>query len=186
MNKDTTTIFGFWVYLMTDFVLFASLFSVFAVLRSGTFGGPSGVDIFSLPFVFIETCLLLTSSFTAGLSLIAARYGKKIHVVLSLIVTALLGLAFVAMEVSEFAKLALEGNDWTRSGFLSSYFALVGTHGLHIVLGLIWMIALIVAILRKGLTRSNTRKLVLLSLFWHFLDLIWIFIFTIVYLFGVI
>jgi cytochrome o ubiquinol oxidase subunit 3 len=181
-NRDSTVVFGFWMYLMTDFVLFASLFAVYAVLRGNSFGGPSGAQIFDLPYVLIETILLLTSSFTCGLALIAARAGSRRLVLLGLSATALLGASFVAMEVSEFARLIAAGNGPQLSGFLSSYFTLVGTHGLHVTIGLFWMLALMIAITRHGLTRPNMRKLMLLSLFWHFLDIVWIFILTIVYL----
>ena len=182
---DSTTLFGFWMYLMTDFVLFASLFAVYAVLHGNTFGGPSSKDIFNLPFVLIETMILLSSSFTCGLAMISAHYGKKTAVSFWLAVTALLGLSFVVMEFSEFSRLFVQGNGWQASGFLSSYFTLVGTHGAHVTLGLVWMAMLMYAIHKRGLTRGNMRKLVLLSMFWHFLDIIWIFIFTIVYLMGV-
>jgi cytochrome o ubiquinol oxidase subunit III len=181
---DSTVVFGFWTYLMTDFVLFASLFAVFMVLRGNTFGGVSGSQIFSLPFVLEETLILLTSSFTCGLALFAARGGSKDRVLLWLALTAALGASFVTLEVSEFSKLATQGNGWQQSGFLSSYFTLVGTHGLHVTLGLVWMVALMISVVVRGLSRSNMRKLMLLSLFWHFLDIVWIFIFTIVYLMG--
>jgi cytochrome o ubiquinol oxidase subunit 3 len=203
-EADSTTLFGFWMYLMTDFVLFASLFAVYAVLRGNTFGlpaqtgGPSGRELFDLPYVLIETLLLLTSSFTFGLVFLAARSGKRSLTLLALAVTAILGLSFVIMEVSEFTRLIAAGNGPQLSGFLSSYFALVGTHGLHVAIGLIWMVALMISIARGtsprrsglrpregGFTRSNMRKLMLLGMFWHFLDIIWIFIFTIVYLMGV-
>lgn len=185
MQKDSTTVFGFFAYLMTDFVLFAALFAVYAVLRSGTFGGPAASDIFSAPFALTETFILLTSSFTCGLTLLAARRGSKSGVLTGLIATLALGGAFVAMEVSEFARLVAAGNGPSRSAFLSSYFTLVGTHGLHVTIGLLWILALIIAIARRGLTRSNMRKLSLFALFWHFLEIIWIFIFTIVYLMGI-
>jgi cytochrome o ubiquinol oxidase subunit 3 len=181
-DADSTVVFGFWMYLMTDFVLFASLFAVYAVLRGNTFGGPSGSQLFNLPYVLVETVMLLTSSFTIGLALLAARAGKLRLVLLSLAATALLGLGFVSMEFSEFARLIAAGNGPQLSGFLSSYFTLVGTHGLHIVIGLAWIVTLMITLARRGLTRPNMRKLMLLSLFWHFLDIIWIFIFTIVYL----
>jgi cytochrome o ubiquinol oxidase subunit 3 len=181
-KKDATTIFGFWMYLMTDFVLFACLFSVYAVLRANTVGGLSDSQVFSAPYVLIETLVLLTSSFTCGLALISARANSKARVIFWLIVSALLGAIFVTMEFSEFHGLVAAGNSWSESGFLSSYFALVGTHGLHIIIGLAWAIALIVAIAARGLTRGNMRKLMLWSMFWHFLDIVWIFIFTIVYL----
>jgi cytochrome o ubiquinol oxidase subunit 3 len=186
IGKDATTVFGFWMYLMTDFVLFASLFAVYAVLRANTFGGLSANQLFNGPFVLTETIILLTSSFVAGLSLLAACDGKKWWVVFWLVITALLGVAFVTMEFSEFGHLIATGAGWQRSGFLSSYFALVGTHGLHIILGLVWVIALIISIILRGLSRSNMRKLMLWSMFWHFLDIVWIFIFTIVYLLSII
>jgi cytochrome o ubiquinol oxidase subunit 3 len=186
IRKDAVIVFGFWLYLITDLVLFASLFAAFAVLRVSTAGGPALATLFSGPFVLTETILLLTSSFTCGLSFLCARAGKVSAVLGSLVVTAVLGATFLIMELSEFAKLHAEGSGWTTNAALSSYFTLVGTHGLHIAFGLLWAAALVVAIARRGLTRSTKRKLVLFSLFWHFLDLIWIFIFTIVYLFSLI
>jgi cytochrome o ubiquinol oxidase subunit 3 len=181
---DAKTQFGFWVYLMTDCVLFASLFATFAVLRNNTFGGPAGNELFSLNFVLIETLVLLTSSFTAGLGLLAARRRDLRQVYIFFGLTMLLGIFFLTMELTEFHKLYVEGNSWQRSGFLSAFFTLVGTHGLHITSGLIWMATLLVTIANKGLTRVNIKRLTMLTVFWHFLDIIWIFIFTIVYLFG--
>lgn len=178
------TQFGFWLYLMTDCVLFASLFAVYAVLHGNTYGGQSAGQLFSLPYALTETLLLLTSSFTCGLAILAARKNNLSQVMFWLAVTMVLGIAFLTMEFSEFHKLALEGNSWRRSGFLSSYFALVATHGLHITLGLIWMITMLVYVGAQGLTRRVVQRLTLLSLFWHFLDVVWIFIFTIVYLMG--
>lgn len=183
-NTDKVT-FGFWVYLMTDCVLFASLFATFAVLRNNTFGGPSGSDLFSLPFVLTETLILLTSSFTAGLALLAAYKKNKKYLITLLVVTLLLGLAFLTMELSEFGRLVHEGNSWQKSAFLSSFFTLVGTHGLHIATGSLWMIILGIQIVRRGITTSTMRRLLCFSLFWHFLDIVWIFIFSIVYLMGV-
>jgi len=183
-DADATTIFGFWVYIMTDCVLFAGLFATFAVLRNNTFGGPPGKDIFSLPYVLTETLILLTSSFTCGLAVLSARRSDKNRTLFWFGLTFLLGLIFLIMELSEFRHLAIEGNSWRRSGFLSSFFTLVGTHGLHITAGLTWMGIMMLKIVSSGLTRSNVRKLTLLSLFWHFLDIIWIFIFSIVYLMG--
>jgi cytochrome o ubiquinol oxidase subunit 3 len=183
-NADSKTIFGFWVYIMTDCVLFASLFATYAVLHNNTFGGKPGRELFSLPYVLTETLILLTSSFTCGLAVLSARHNHKNKVVFWFFITFLLGLAFLAMELTEFRHLAQEGDSWRRSGFLSAFFTLVGTHGLHITVGLLWMGTLMVKILTSGLTRTNVRRLTLLSIFWHFLDLIWIFIFTIVYLLG--
>ena len=178
------TTFGFWLYLMTDCVLFASLFAVFAVLRHNTFGGQAGRDLFSLPYVLGETLILLSSSFTCGLAILAAQRKDKTQVLFWLSITFLLGLGFLGMELHEFHRLVLDGNSWRRSGFLSSYFTLVGTHGLHITIGLLWMIVLSLQIAARGFSAGNVRRLTLLSLFWHFLDVIWIFIFTIVYLMG--
>ncbi len=181
---DSKSVLGFWIYLMTDCVLFASLFAVYAVMRNSTYGGPAGRDLFSLPFVLTETMLLLTSSFTCGLTILAARANHKQALLAALGVTFLLGLSFVTLEVSEFRHLVIDGNSWRRSGFLSSYFTLVATHGLHITVGLLWMLVNGIRIVQHGLGRISQRRLTLFSLFWHFLDIIWIIIFTMVYLVG--
>ena len=183
-HTDKKIVFGFWVYLMSDCVLFASLFATFAVLRGQVFGGPSGADLFSLPFALTETLILLTSSFTCGLAMLAAHYDRLRLSIIGLVVTLALGVAFLAMELSEFSKFVQEGHGWQQSAFLSSFFALVGTHGFHVFLGSLWMIVLIGYIVKNGLTAGNKRKLMCLSLFWHFLDVVWIFIFTFVYLFA--
>lgn len=180
------TVLGFWVYIMTDCVLFASLFATFVVLRNNTFGGPSGAELFSLPFVLTETLILLTSSFACGLALLAAKAGNKRLSLSWLAITFLLGVAFLSLELSEFTHLINEGNSWRRSGFLSAFFTLVGTHGLHILTGLVWLSLLVVQILRKGMRHDTLRQLTLFSIFWHFLDVVWIFIFTVVYLMGAI
>ncbi len=182
--EESKTVLGFWVYLMTDCILFASLFATYAVLQNNTFGGPSGQELFSLPFVLLETLILLTSSFTCGLGLLASHRGKKNQVMAWFGVTFLLGLAFLALELSEFSHLVAEGNSWQRSGFLSAFFTLVGTHGLHIATGLMWIVVMMIRVWRGGLTTVNLRRLTVLSLFWHFLDIVWIFIFTFVYLMG--
>lgn len=181
---DAKSLFGFWVYLMTDVVLFASLFATFAVLRNNTFGGPSGAELFSLPFVLKETLVLLTSSFTCGLALVAAQRGHIKAVLAGFGATFALGVTFLALELSEFARLAHDGHSWQASGFMSSFFTLVGTHGLHITIGLIWMLVMMGQLMRRGLGRHTIRRLSMLGLFWHFLDIIWIFIFSIVYLTG--
>jgi len=183
-HESDKTSFGFWVYLMSDCILFAALFATYAVLQGATFGGPAGHDIFSLPFVFIETLLLLTSSFTAGLALIMAYRGKR-NLVLGLLATTLiLGASFLAMAFIEFRSLILERNGPQTSAFLSAFFTLVGTHGLHVFLGSIWMSFLGVFIYLRGFTEANVRKLVCFTIFWHFLDVVWIFIFTFVYVLG--
>lgn len=174
--------FGFWVYLMTDLLMFAVLFAVYAVLHDNTVGGPSDRDLFSLPIALTGTLLLLTSSFTSGLGMIAARRQSMKQVLTWFGVTFLLGLAFLGLEVWEFTELIHEGHTLTVNAFLSSFFVLVGTHGLHIVSGLLWLAITLVYIMKRGLTAHMVRKLALLSLFWHFLDIVWIFIFTIVYL----
>jgi cytochrome o ubiquinol oxidase subunit III len=184
-QSDEKTVFGFWVYIMTDCVLFASLFATYAVLSMSTFGGPQAGELFSLPYILTETLILLTSSFTCGLAVLSAQARKKNRVLFWFGVTALLGLAFLGMEIHEFRDFVLSGNSWQRSGFLSAFFTLVGTHGLHITSGLIWMGVMMKQIWRRGLVRSTVRRLTLLSIFWHFLDVVWIFIFTIVYLMGI-
>lgn len=178
------TSFGFWVYLMTDLVLFASLFATYAVLHTHTAGGPSGAEIFKLPDVLAETLLLLTSSFTVGLALLAVKRGRKNQTLIWLAVTFALGAAFLALELREFSQLIDEGYSWRLSAFLSSFFTLVATHGLHITAGLLWLAISIGRLLQKGITDHQIRRLTLLSLFWHFLDIVWIFIFTFVYLMG--
>lgn len=176
------TQFGFWVYLMTDLLMFAVLFAVYAVLHDSTAGGPSGRELFSLPLALTETLLLLASSFTCGLGMIAARQANKRQVLFWFGITFILGLAFLSLEAREFAELLHEGHTLSNSAFLSSFFTLVGTHGLHIISGLLWMAIMLGFVLKRGLTSHTVRKVTLLSLYWHFLDIVWIFIFTIVYL----
>ena len=176
------TMFGFWVYLMTDLLMFAILFAVFAVLSGNTVGGPEPKEIFSLPLVLGETLLLLTSSFTVGLGMIAARQGNKRQVYTWFGLTFVLGFLFLLLELKEFTEFIHEGYTISTNAFFSSFFGLVGTHGLHIISGLLWMAIILYYITKRGLTKSMVRKLALLSLFWHFLDIVWIFIFTFVYL----
>lgn len=182
VSKKVT--FGFWVYIMSDCILFSMLFATYAVLHNNTFGGPSGKELFDMPYVLIETFILLTSSFTYGLVMLSAHKGNKNLTLTWIVVTFLLGLSFVAMEVTEFHHLIIEGHGPNTSAFLSSFFTLVGTHGLHVTCGLIWMIVLMFQISKHGLMSITVRKLSCLSLFWHFLDIVWIFVFTIVYLMG--
>lgn len=186
MDTDSKTFFGFWVYLMTDCILFATLFATYAVVHNGTFGGPSGKEIFHLPFVLVETFFLLASSFASGLAMLKVGPDDKRKVLAWFSVTFLLGAGFVGMEITEFSHLVREGNSWERSAFLSSFFTLVGTHGLHVSLGLVWMLIYMAQVYFLGLTPVVLRRLTCLKLFWHFLDVVWIFIFTFVYLMGVI
>jgi len=175
---------GFWIYLMTDLILFASLFATFAVLRTATAGGPSGAELFDLPFVLLETMILLTSSFTVGLAILGAARGYKKQTIFWLMVTFALGVAFLALELTEFNHLVAEGNGWDRSAFLSAFFTLVGTHGLHIAVGLLWLGVMIYRLVRFKFKKTDLNRLALFGLFWHFLDVVWIFIFSIVYLIG--
>lgn len=185
-QQTETKYLGFWIYLMTDCILFASLFATYVVLRENTYGGPGGSDLFDMPFVLAETLILLTSSFVCGLAVLAARAGKKMQTFGWLVATFILGASFLTLELSEFAKLASEGHGWQASAFLSAFFTLVGTHGVHIAIGLLWLVVMFWQIMRRGFTVGTTRRIVLFSLFWHFLDVIWIFIFSIVYLIGVV
>lgn len=172
------TVFGFWLYLLTDFILFGALFAVYAVLRNSTFGGPSAKDLFQLSFLTIQTLVLLTSSFTAGLAGAAAHRKHKNHTILFFAITFLLGLIFMGMEMSELLRLVQGGNGWQRSAFLSAYFTIVGTHGIHMLFALLWVIVLIIPVLREGITLVSLRRLMCLKLFWQFLNIVWIFIFS--------
>jgi len=174
--------FGFWVYLMTDLLMFSVLFATFAVLRGNTFGGPTGRELFSPSVALTETLILLTSSFTAGIGMLQARRGNKTQVLVWFGITFALGLAFLGLEIKEFAEFAREGHTPHSNAFMSAFFTLVGTHGLHITSGLLWMGTTLGFIWKRGLNAYLVRKLTLVSLFWHFLDIVWIFIFTIVYL----
>lgn len=188
-HDDTDmTVFGFWTYLMSDLILFASLFIAFAVLNGHVADGPSAKDLFadSLGFVLTETFLLLISSVTFGFAVLASYKHKVQQVIFWLVVTFGFGAGFIGMEIYEFTHLIHEGYGPDRSAFLSSFFSLVGTHGIHVTCGLIWMTILMIQIGKNGLTLPNTRRLACLSLFWHFLDIVWICVFSVVYLLGVI
>jgi len=186
-HAPSHSVFGFWLYLMTDCFLFASLFATFAVLSNQFAGGPTAKDLFDLPGVALETAVLLLSSITYGFAMLGA-YRRKNAVVLGwLAVTFVLGAVFLVLELREFSHLIAEGAGPNRSAFLSSFFALVGTHGLHVTLGLVWMVVLMVQVLRsRELSERDIRRLTCLSLFWHFLDIVWIGVFTFVYLASVI
>jgi cytochrome o ubiquinol oxidase subunit 3 len=188
LHQDTfsKTSLGFWMYLMTDSLLFATLFCTYAVLHNETFDGPSARDLFSLTTAFIETMILLISSVTCGLGILSAIRNNKNQVIGWLALSFLLGACFVAMELHEFTELYQAGNGWTRSAFLSAFFTLVSTHGIHVSFGLLWIAVMIVQVSLLGITANTFRRLVVFSLFWHFLDLVWIFIFSFVYLLGVV
>ncbi|MES2875867.1 MAG: cytochrome o ubiquinol oxidase subunit III [Patescibacteria group bacterium] len=173
---------GFWLYLMTDIILFASLFATYMVLKPNTADGPGAAELLDPSFALIETVLLLTSSFTCGVAVLALRFKRNRLALGMLLSTLLLGLAFLSLELYEFTELIHEGHSWQQSAFLSAFFTLVATHGLHITFGLIWGVVMACFIWKKGSTADSVRKMTLFSLFWHFLDLVWIFIFSIVYL----
>lgn len=177
-------LFGFWIYLMSDLVIFAILFATFAVMANNFAGGPGPKDLFELPYLFYETMLLLVSSVTYGMAVVNLQNGKQKAVFAWLAVTFLLGLGFVAMEVAEFQHLIHEGFGPDRSAYLSAFFTLVGTHGLHVSCGLLWMAVMLIQVWKKGLTPGVNSRLMRLSLFWHFLDVIWVGVFTFVYLVG--
>jgi cytochrome o ubiquinol oxidase subunit III len=179
------TVLGFWIYLMSDALIFATLFATFGVLSRSFAGGPTPQELFDLGLVALNTAILLVSALTCGLAMIALQAGKLGAVRLWLTVTALLGAAFVGIELYEFAHLIGEGAAPQRSGYLSGFFALVGTHGLHVTFGIIWIGVMLVQLGQRGLHPENHRRLICLSLFWHFLDVIWIGVFTFVYLLGV-
>lgn len=177
---------GFWMYLMTDCLLFGTLFATYAVLHNNTFGGPSSKDLFKLSTAFIETMILLFSSVTCGFAILESLKKNRGKVLGWLIASFVLGASFVGIELSEFAEFVSEGNSWQRSAFLSSFFALVSTHGLHVSVGLLWMLVMMGQVYMQSINVNTFRRLVVFSMFWHFLDLVWIFIFTFVYLMGVI
>jgi cytochrome o ubiquinol oxidase subunit 3 len=184
-DQEQLRTFAFWIYLMTDVILFACLFATYIVLEPNTNGGPSPKDIFQMNGIYLSTFILLTSSFTSGLALLAMNKGKIKELMSWLGVTVVLGLAFVILEVNEFINMVHEGAAIGTSAFLSSFYTLVGTHGLHVSIGLVWMVILIVQLAKHGITPVTKRKVNIVSLFWHFLDIVWIFVFTIVYLMGV-
>lgn len=178
--------FGFWVYIMTDCILFGTIFSAFLVLSSNYAGGVTGADIFELKDVLIETFCLLFSSITYGFAMVCMHQNRQKLVQLWLVITFILGAAFLYFELNEFHHLIVEGHDWSQSAFLSAFFTLVSTHGLHVTFGLLWMLVMMVQVGKRGLDSNTRMRLSLLSIFWHFLDIIWIFVFTTVYLMGVI
>ena len=183
-HADGGTLIGFWLYLMSDCLIFAVLFACYGVLGRNYAAGPSGADLFDLKLVALNTSLLLLSSITYGFAMLEMNRQKVGTVLGWLAITGLFGAAFLCVEIYEFAHLFHEGATPQRSAFLSSFFALVGTHGLHVTFGVIWLVTLMVQVRRYGLIADNQRRLMCLSMFWHFLDVIWIGVFTFVYLMG--
>ena len=184
-HPENSTMLGFWLYLMSDCLIFAILFATYAVLGRNYAAGPSPADLFDLPLVAINTSLLLLSSITYGFAMLEMQKQKVKTTLIWLAVTGLLGAGFIYLELYEFAHLIHEGAGPQRSGFLTSFFALVATHGLHVSFGIVWLITLMFQINKHGLTPENGRRLMCLSMFWHFLDVVWIGVFTFVYLMGV-
>ncbi|HEY0293895.1 MAG TPA: cytochrome o ubiquinol oxidase subunit III [Bordetella sp.] len=182
-DDGSRTTYGFWVYLMSDCLIFSVLFATYAVLSGNTAGGPDGRALFDLPYIFVETLLLLLSSYTFGLAVLGQAAGRA-RVLGWLFVTFLLGAGFIGMEVHEFGEIIGRVGPQGFSAFLSAYLTLVGTHGVHVTCGLIWLLVTLHQIWRYGLDGMVRRRLACLSLFWHFLDLIWICVFTFVYLRG--
>lgn len=184
-NADATDVFGFWTYIMTDCMLFATLFATFAVLHNNTYGHLGLKDLVSLPYVLGETMFLLVSNLTFGFGILALYKDKYRSVAFWLVLTFLLGFGFVFMEVNEFVNLVHEGHSWAVSGALSSFFTLVATHGLHVSFGLLWIAVMVIQVFKYKTTEAVKRRLTYLGLFWNFLDIVWIFLFTVVYLMGV-
>ena len=183
-GEGYSTMFGFWIYIMSDCLLFAALFATFGVLGANYAAGPAPKDLFDLKLVALNTTMLLLSSITYGFAMLAMQKNRVLWTEAWLVITAFFGLCFIGIELYEFADFFREGATPQRSAFLSSFFTLVGTHGLHVTTGLIWMVTLMVQVGWYGLIEANKRRLMCLSMFWHFLDIVWIGVFTVVYLLG--
>ena len=183
-SKSIVVPYGFWLFVLSDMILFSALFATYATLVNATDGGPTTNELFDRGLVAIETVALLVSSFTCGLAIIAAKRKNMMWTQFWLFVTGLLGFVFLSIEIYEFMKLVAEGAPPQRSAFLSAFFTLVGCHGLHVTAGLLWIGTMMAQIWAKGFHEHVTRRLLCLSVFWHALDIIWVAIFTIVYLIG--
>ncbi|WP_441636427.1 cytochrome o ubiquinol oxidase subunit III [Cupriavidus sp. YAF13] len=185
VHAQNGTLLGFWLYLMSDCLIFASLFAVYGVVGRRYAGGPTGAELFELPLVALNTTMLLLSSITYGFAVLEMQKAQVRTTLIWLGITGLLGAAFISLELYEFAHFVHDGAGPQRSAFLSSFFTLVGTHGLHVTVGIVWLITLMVQVGQHGLIPENKRRLMCLSMFWHFLDVVWIGVFTFVYLMGV-
>ncbi len=182
--KRVVVAYGFWIFILSDMVMFSALFAAYAVLRGNTAGGPTGAELFNLRNVFIETMCLLLSSYTCGLGALSAERRQPTRFLIFAVLTFVLGAAFLFIEVSEFAGMVEKGAGPSRSGFLSAFFTLVGTHGIHVASGLIALIYLVAQVITQGLRAAVLRRLLCWSLFWHALDIVWVGVFTLVYLMG--
>jgi cytochrome o ubiquinol oxidase subunit 3 len=185
-HPENSTNLGFWLYLMSDCLIFAMLFATYAVVGRNYAAGPSPADLFDLSLVAINTAMLLLSSITYGFAMLQMERNAKSETIFWLGITGLFGLAFLGIELYEFSHLLHEGAGPQRSAFLSAFFTLVGTHGLHVTFGIIWLVTLMVQVSKHGLIVENRRRLMCLSMFWHFLDVVWIGVFSVVYLMGVV
>jgi len=176
--------FGFWVFLLSDIVMFSALFAAYAVLRSHTAGGPEGRQLFNLTHVAIETGCLLVSSFTCGILTLCAEARDRTGTYLAAAATIVLGASFLGIEIAEFAGMVVQGAGPSRSAFLSAFFTLVGTHGLHVTAGLVWLLVMLAQVATRGFRPSTMRRLGCFALFWHALDIVWVALFSVVYLMG--
>ena len=183
-SKTVVVAYGFWLFLLSDIVLFSCLFAAHAVLQTATAGGPAGPELFKPVNIAIETACLLLSSFTCGMSAVACGVRSQMWTQLSLLVTGLLGVAFLVLEANDFAELVRQGAGPQRSAFLSSFFAVVGCHGLHVTAGILWLGTMMAQIFVKGFRADILRRMLCFNLFWHVLDIIWVALFTVVYLLG--
>ena len=183
-STRTVVAYGFWIFLLSDFILFSGLFAAYAVLSGNTAGGPTGSELFNLRNVFIETMCLLFSSYTCGLGALSAERRQSGRFLLFNVLTFVLGAAFLIIESREFASMVAKGAGPSRSAFLSAFFTLVGTHGVHVTSGLIFLVYMMLQVVAKGLRPHVLRRLLCFSLFWHALDIIWVGVFTLVYLMG--
>lgn len=185
-DEYSRTVFGFWVYLLTDFMMFATIFAVYAVLHKNPFGGPGPRELYDLPAVMNQTWVLLVAVFFVGLGGASAHRKHNGQTITYFAVTFILGIVFLWLLFGDFSRLVEQGHTWKNNGYLSSYFTLIGTFAVHIVFGLLWTIVLLLPVMRHGLDLVSIRRLTCLRMFWQFLNIIWIFIFSIVYLLGVI
>jgi len=186
-TKNTSKkIFGFWLYLVSDCILFATMFSVYFVMSDSVSDGPSGKDIFKLSFVILETIFLLLSTISYGMVKILIYKKRLIYTIIALLITFIFGLIFISLELFEFYTLIIKGYGPCRSGFLSAFFTLVTTHGIHVFFGMIWILVMVFQIIKFGITQIIRIRIECLSLFWHFIDLVWICVFTFVYLIGIV
>ena len=179
------TIFGFWLYILTDFMLFATLFAAYAVLRDNTFGGPGGKELFDIPLVVNQSLVLLVSAFTIGIASTFAHRHKKEATIIWLLISFILGLIFLVMGYNDMVRITMSGNGMDRNAFTTAYFTLVGTHWFHLVFAILWVIVFLLPIFRFGIDDVSIKRITCLKMFWQFINVVWIFIFTIVYLVGV-